>query len=103
MIQGLAEGIHTPKGRQKGGMNIQDPIPVTANKKGCQDPHESREHDHFHARCLQMRYELSVILLPGFASGIEIKARNPELLGDPESTRIRLIGQDYFHKAWKIT
>jgi hypothetical protein len=56
MIQGLAEGIHTPEGRQKSGMNIQDPIPVTANKKWSQNPHETREHDHFHARRLQMRY-----------------------------------------------
>jgi hypothetical protein len=47
-----------------------------------------------------MRYELSVILLTGFASGIDIKSRNPELPGDPEGTRVRLIGQDYFHKAW---
>jgi hypothetical protein len=83
-------------------MNIQDSIPVTANKKWSQNPHETREHNHFHARRLQMRYELSVILLTGFPSGIEIKARNPELPGDPEGTRIRLIGQNYFHNSGKI-
>jgi len=63
--QSILHGIHSPKRRQKCGMDIQNPVAVGPNKSGAQNPHEPCQDDRLNPTGFEKCQESLFIAPPG--------------------------------------
>jgi len=84
-------------------MDVQDPVPVVPHKIGRENPHESGEDHQLHPGGVEALHQPPVVLLALLTGRVQEKAGHAELAGDPQSSRLRLVGQDYLHLRREIS
>src|SRR5262249_54307923 len=76
-------------------MNVQDPLAIGVKKHTRKDAHVARQADEIDLACLELRYDLPVVVCTGASATLDDSGRDSALFGLRQTLGARLVANNY--------